>query len=117
MPLDESTVDQPRQVDDRTPADIILYVGPESLALTNLLLTHSSKSVRPHFFFRKIRSLMYVVQVYSYDPGMPTQPATLASARTNRLLMRRYAALQRARDADVFGLLVGTLGVGMFSFF
>jgi diphthamide biosynthesis protein 2 len=28
--------------------------------------------------------------------------------------MRRYAMLQRARDADVFGILVGTLGVGTF---
>lgn len=27
--------------------------------------------------------------------------------------MRRYAIVQRARDADVFGILVGTLGVGM----
>jgi diphthamide biosynthesis protein 2 len=26
--------------------------------------------------------------------------------------MRRYAVMQRARDADVFGILVGTLGVG-----
>ncbi len=26
--------------------------------------------------------------------------------------MRRYAAVQKARDADVFGILVGTLGVG-----
>lgn len=28
--------------------------------------------------------------------------------------MRRYAAVQKARDADVFGILVGTLGVGEF---
>ena len=27
--------------------------------------------------------------------------------------MRRYAIVQKARDADVFGILVGTLGVGM----
>ena len=26
--------------------------------------------------------------------------------------MRRYAILQKARDADVFGILIGTLGVG-----
>lgn len=29
--------------------------------------------------------------------------------------MRRYAVVQRARDADVFGILVGTLGVGSFT--
>lgn len=28
--------------------------------------------------------------------------------------MRRYAIVQKARDADVFGILVGTLGVGQF---
>jgi len=26
--------------------------------------------------------------------------------------MRRYAIVQKARDADIFGILVGTLGVG-----
>lgn len=26
--------------------------------------------------------------------------------------MRRYAMVHRARDADVFGILIGTLGVG-----
>lgn len=26
--------------------------------------------------------------------------------------MRRYATVHKARDADVFGILVGTLGVG-----
>jgi diphthamide biosynthesis protein 2 len=30
--------------------------------------------------------------------------------------MRRYAAVQKARDADVFGILVGTLGVGEYSY-
>lgn len=28
--------------------------------------------------------------------------------------MRRFAVVQKARDADVFGILVGTLGVGRF---
>lgn len=41
-----------------------------------------------------------------------TREATLQSAETNKLLMRRYAMVQKARDADVFGILVGTLGVG-----
>lgn len=27
-------------------------------------------------------------------------------------MMRRYAMVHRARDADVFGILIGTLGVG-----
>lgn len=41
-----------------------------------------------------------------------TRQATLQSTDTNRLLMRRYAVVQKARDADIFGILVGTLGVG-----
>jgi diphthamide synthase subunit DPH2 len=28
--------------------------------------------------------------------------------------MRRYAIIQKARDADVIGILVGTLGVGKY---
>ncbi|KAI0723639.1 putative diphthamide synthesis protein-domain-containing protein [Fomitopsis betulina] len=73
---------------------VILYVGGESLNLTNLLMTHSS------------------CQVYSYDPH--TRSSRLESARTNKLLMRRYAVVQKARDADVFGILVGTLGVASY---
>jgi len=48
--------------------------------------------------------------VYSYHPV--TRTTRLESERTNKLLMRRYAAMQKARDADVFGILVGTLGIG-----
>jgi len=72
----------------------LLYIGGESLSLTNLLMTHSS------------------CDVYSYDPT--TKTTRLESSRTNRLLMRRYAVVQKARDADVFGILVGTLGVASY---
>ncbi|KAJ3518090.1 hypothetical protein NLJ89_g116 [Agrocybe chaxingu] len=72
----------------------IFYVGSESLGLTNLLITNSS------------------CPVYSFDPQ--TQTARLESGRTNRLLMRRYAVVQKARDADVFGILIGTLGVASY---
>ncbi|CAA7263747.1 unnamed protein product [Cyclocybe aegerita] len=72
----------------------IFYVGSESLGLTNLLITNSS------------------CPVYSFDPQIQT--ARLESGRTNRLLMRRYAVVQKARDADVFGILVGTLGVASY---
>ncbi|KAG1824103.1 putative diphthamide synthesis protein-domain-containing protein [Suillus variegatus] len=69
---------------------IIAYIGGESLNLTNLLITHSH------------------CEVYAYDPS--TRSAHLQSHRTNKLLMRRFAMVQRARDADVFGILIGTLG-------
>ncbi|KAI0271164.1 putative diphthamide synthesis protein-domain-containing protein [Russula aff. rugulosa BPL654] len=77
--------------EDVTP---ILYVGASTRALTNLLLTHPT------------------TPVHGYDPT--TRQATLQSAKTNKLLMRRYAVVQKARDADVFGILVGTLGVASY---
>ncbi|KAJ7485139.1 putative diphthamide synthesis protein-domain-containing protein [Mycena galericulata] len=80
--------------DAELPPESIIYIGGESLGLTNLLITHSECSV------------------YSYDPT--TSTARLESGRTNRLLMRRYATVQKARDADVFGILVGTLGVASY---
>ncbi|KAH9161619.1 diphthamide biosynthesis protein [Lactarius sanguifluus] len=77
--------------EDTTP---ILYVGSPNLALTNLLMTHPA------------------TPVYGYVPA--TRQATLQSVQTNKLLMRRYAVVQKARDADVFGILVGTLGVASY---
>ncbi|KAH8105233.1 putative diphthamide synthesis protein-domain-containing protein [Cristinia sonorae] len=74
--------------------DEILYVGGESLSLTNLLMTHSS------------------CEVYSYNPA--DKSTKIESGKTNKLLMRRYVAVQKARDADVFGILVGTLGVASY---
>ncbi|KAI9058971.1 diphthamide biosynthesis protein [Trametes sanguinea] len=77
---------------DSSPEDcFILYLGAESLTLTNLLLTHAS------------------YEILSYDPSK--RETRLESPRTNKLLMRRYAIVQKARDADVIGILVGTLGV------
>jgi diphthamide biosynthesis protein 2 len=92
---------------DTTP---ILYIGPPSLALTNLLLTHSTTPVRTYLHTPLIPQFTLRQKVYGYDPT--TRQATLQSIQTNKLLMRRYAILQKARDADVFGILVGTLGVG-----
>ncbi|KAH9017780.1 diphthamide biosynthesis protein, partial [Lactarius deliciosus] len=80
-----------RDSEDTTP---ILYVGSPNLALTNLLMTHPA------------------TPVYGYDPA--TRQTTLQSVQTNKLLMRRYAIVQKARDADVFGILVGTLGVASY---
>ncbi|PWN21812.1 hypothetical protein BCV69DRAFT_281737 [Microstroma glucosiphilum] len=73
---------------------LICYLGGESLALTNLLLRAGPAT-----------------PVVSYDPFNPSPGARREDGRTNRLLMRRYAAVQKARDASVIGLLVGTLGV------
>ncbi|KAK4057237.1 Diphthamide biosynthesis protein 2 [Microbotryomycetes sp. JL221] len=72
----------------------IFYVGGESLGLNNLLLTHGK------------------IPVYSYDPA--TREARLESSKANRMLMRRYAVVEKAKDADVIGILVGTLGVAAY---
>ena len=77
----------------------IAYVGGESLYLTNLLLAHPPSSREPRLFI-------------TYDPRSSSPKAKVEDARsTNRLLMRRYALVQKAKDASVIGLLVGTLGV------
>ncbi|KAF8325189.1 putative diphthamide synthesis protein-domain-containing protein [Cantharellus anzutake] len=84
---------------NRVPGDlepsrsVIFYVGGESMALTNILLMNSS------------------FDIYSYDPERGSARLETGS---NRILMRRYAIIQRARDADVFGILVGTLGVSLY---
>lgn len=69
-----------------------LYLGPESLSLTNLLLT-----------------LGAATRLISYNPL--TGRSRVETGSTNRLLMKRYACVLKARDASVVGLLVGTLGV------
>ena len=91
----------------------ILYIGSSSLGLTNLLLTHPTTPVCtaiPFCILLSQRNFLCYFQVHGYDPV--TREATLQSTETNKLLMRRYAIVQKARDADVFGILVGTLGVG-----
>lgn len=92
---------------------VILYIGGECLTLTNLLLTHASYEVCS-MHFAQDASLKRLVQVFSYNPA--TRETRLESGRTNKLLMRRYGAVQKARDADVIGILVGTLGVGQSCF-
>ncbi|KAG9289206.1 hypothetical protein G9A89_022515 [Geosiphon pyriformis] len=70
----------------------IFYIGGESLSLTNLIMTHNK------------------CQVLSYDPK--TRQGRRETLKVNRALMRRYNMVQKAKDADVIGIVVGTLGVG-----
>ncbi|KAF5391100.1 hypothetical protein D9757_003177 [Collybiopsis confluens] len=88
----------------------IFYIGDESLGLTNLLMTHASCDVG-------LCCVLFnhhadISKVYKYSPTSKT--SLLESGRTNKLLMRRYATMQKGRDADVFGILVGTLGVASY---
>ncbi|CAG8439097.1 1100_t:CDS:10 [Acaulospora morrowiae] len=72
----------------------IFYIGGESPTLSNLLLTHSK------------------CKVYSYNPE--TRVGREESLHVNRALMKRYYMVQKAKDADVIGIVVGTLGVASY---
>ncbi|KAH9445878.1 hypothetical protein MJO28_012271 [Puccinia striiformis f. sp. tritici] len=80
----------------------VFYVGSESARLTHFLVTHPNLpviAIDPNQTEEDSRD----------DENDPDQREH--NRRTKKLLMRRYATIQRARDADVFGILVGTLGV------
>lgn len=70
---------------------LMCYIGAESATLTNLLMT-----------FNKC-------QFYTYDPQK--RVARHETANVNRMLMRRYYLIEKAKDARIIGILVGTLGV------
>ncbi|KAF9109977.1 Diphthamide biosynthesis protein 2 [Mortierella sp. AM989] len=72
----------------------LFYIGDESPTLSNIMMTHSK------------------CEVYSYNPEM--REGRLESAQINRALMRRYFLVQKAKDADVIGIAVGTLGVASY---
>ncbi|KAJ3087794.1 Diphthamide biosynthesis protein 2 [Quaeritorhiza haematococci] len=72
----------------------IIFVGENGLALVNVIMAYNR------------------CQVYSYNPR--TQDARLESVAVNRMLMRRYLMIQKAKDADVVGIVVGTLGVASY---
>lgn len=71
---------------------IVLYIGPESLALTNLILRLGPSA-----------------EVISYDAVL--NKTRIETGSTNKLLQRRYYAVQKARDAQTVALLIGTLGI------
>lgn len=73
----------------------MLYIGPPSPTLTTTLMTHTS----------------LVSSIYSYDPLRSTLSAETSQ---NIALRRRYAVVQKARDAGVIGIVVGTLGVSRY---
>lgn len=73
----------------------MLYIGPPSPTLTTTLMTHSS----------------LVKAIYTYNPL--TSKLSQETSH-NAALRRRYATVQKARDAGVIGIVVGTLGVSKY---
>ena len=69
----------------------VLHIGSENLFLTNCIYT-----------FNKC-------QFYSYNPV--TMQARKESVNVNKMLMKRYYMVEKAKDARIVGILVGTLGV------
>ncbi|XP_008436556.1 2-(3-amino-3-carboxypropyl)histidine synthase subunit 2 [Poecilia reticulata] len=69
----------------------MFYVGPEGATLRNFMMTWNRCSF------------------CSFDPVSMT--GRVETVNVNRALMKRYYAIERAKDANVVGILVGTLGV------
>ncbi|GAA5803487.1 hypothetical protein HPULCUR_008969 [Helicostylum pulchrum] len=72
----------------------IFFIGKESLTLTNIMMVHNK------------------CPLYTYDPK--TMMARKESVQVNRMLMKRYFLVQKAKDADTIGIVVGTLGVASY---
>ncbi|XP_072306664.1 2-(3-amino-3-carboxypropyl)histidine synthase subunit 2 [Eucyclogobius newberryi] len=69
----------------------VFYIGQEGATLTNFMMTWSGCTF------------------CSFDPS--TSTGRVESVKINRALMKRCYAIERAKDAAVVGILVGTLGV------
>lgn len=70
---------------------VMLYIGIESLTLTNMLMT-----------FNKCN-------FYTYSPL--TFELRKEGSNVNRMLMKRFYMVEKAKDASIVGIVVGTLGV------
>ncbi|EDO35768.1 predicted protein [Nematostella vectensis] len=69
----------------------IFYIGEQSLTLRNLMMTYNK------------------CQFSTYDPI--TNESRRETLNVNKALMKRYHMIQRAKDAQIVGIVVGTLGV------
>ncbi|ORY96132.1 diphthamide biosynthesis protein 2 [Syncephalastrum racemosum] len=72
----------------------IFFVGVESLTLTNIMMVHNK------------------CPIFTYDPR--TRISRRETAQVNKMLMKRYFLVQKAKDADTIGIVVGTLGVASY---
>ena len=69
----------------------VIYVGAESRTLTNLMM------------------VMNTSRFYSYNPSTCT--ARLETIQVNKALMKRFYLIEKAKDANIIGIVVGTLSV------
>eukprot|EP00252_Welwitschia_mirabilis_P006396 TRINITY_DN17278_c0_g1_i2.p1 TRINITY_DN17278_c0_g1~~TRINITY_DN17278_c0_g1_i2.p1 ORF type:complete len:505 (+),score=95.50 TRINITY_DN17278_c0_g1_i2:170-1684(+) len=69
----------------------LIWIGPECAALTNIMLTYSRCTVA-----------RYDADKNCLFNSVPNQ---------EKILKRRYYLVERARDAEIVGIVVGTLGI------
>ncbi|KAJ1917662.1 Diphthamide biosynthesis protein 2 [Mycoemilia scoparia] len=72
----------------------LIYIGAEGMTLTNIMLTNSTS------------------EIYSYNPD--TKIFRYESTKVNRHLSRRFLMVQKAKDAEIIGIVIGTLGVSQY---
>lgn len=72
----------------------LVHIGTESNFLTGLIMTHSKNPI------------------YSYNPE--TQEYRRENAHVNKSLNRRFFMVEKAKDCEMFGVLVGTLSVSQY---
>ncbi|KAG3133866.1 hypothetical protein PI126_g18970 [Phytophthora idaei] len=72
----------------------LLYIGAESAHLTSILMRYST------------------VDCFSYNPDMMS--TRKEGSTVNRALMRRFFLVQQAKEAQIYGILMGTLGVNKY---
>eukprot|EP01119_Soliformovum_irregulare_P017807 TRINITY_DN534_c0_g1_i1.p1 TRINITY_DN534_c0_g1~~TRINITY_DN534_c0_g1_i1.p1 ORF type:complete len:512 (-),score=166.66 TRINITY_DN534_c0_g1_i1:9-1544(-) len=72
----------------------IIYIGSESSTLRNLIMTFNKN------------------EIWTFDP--PSNRLKKQSLQTSKNLMKRYYLVQQAKDAQVIGILAGTLGVARY---
>ena len=73
----------------------MFYIGGESLTMTNLIYNFQSG------------------QFFSYNPS--TREGRRENVNVNKLLKKRYFMVEKAKDAKIVGILIGTLGVANYS--
>lgn len=69
----------------------MFYIGSESLTLTNLMMTFNKNIF------------------YSYSPS--EKRGRKETVNINRMLMKRFYMIEKCKDANIVGIVVGTLGV------
>lgn len=85
----------------------ILFIGPSSLLLTQISMA-----------FYSAKRIMYFDPALYIGVNGPEGDDGLDGLKeagvADKLFRRRYALVQKAKDAQVIGIVVGTLGVGKF---